>query len=138
MTEFIEGTPPFQQFKNDVIPIFSDGNLQQAYDQLITLLECGKRDSNGNVVTWGHILKKYTDHINWWNYSFKKTEAAGYLKESNRAKRLEIEEFISREMYNREWRVSKGNLERDTYLFGSLPIDNLKAQLQNFRDGQKK
>jgi len=67
----------------------------------------------------GHILKKYTDHINWWNYSLKKTDGQRYLKESNEAKRLEIEEFISREMYNREWRVSKGNLERDHYLFGS-------------------
>lgn len=138
MPEFIESEPTIQQFKNDVVPVFADGNLDQAYDSLISMLRSGKTDSKGNPLTWSYILKKYQAHIEWWNFSFKKTEIAGYLKESNRAKRLEIEEFIVREFYNREWRIAKGSMERDKYLFGDIPIDNLKAQLQNFRDGQKK
>ena len=133
MTGFIEGVPSFQKFRHDVLPIHSDGDLEQAYNALLIALHSGKTSIHGDTLTWSYILKQFDAHIKWWNKQFKKSEASGYPKETHRAKRLDIQTFIEKEAWNKDYVFHEGSLERDQYLFGSLPADNLKEQLHAFK-----
>ncbi len=134
MDNYIEEIPDFQSFRRDILPIFSDGELEQAHNALTIALNSGDKTVNGEPLTWEYIKKQFEAHHSWWNYQFKKTEAAGYLKETHRVKRLDIEQFIEKKAYNKDWLVHKGSSERDNYLFGKRPIHNLKAQLDAFRE----
>jgi len=132
--DYIESTVTFQQFRGDLLPIFSDGDLQAAYNDLLYVLSSNMRfEITGEPVTWQLILNQYSAHIAQWNFYFKKSEASGYHQGKDRAKRLEIQQFIEKRAWNKDYIIHKGSSERDEYLFGKLPVDNLKYQLNAFR-----
>ena len=131
----IESTPTEAQFRNDLLPIYPDGDLVAGYNDLKTALESYKTTPTGESLTWSYILKKFKDLHDWWQYNYGPKDQK-YLKDRDREKRVDICEFIRKEMYNQEFTIRKGSPERDRYLFGEIPIENLKAQLDNFR-GEK-
>ena len=137
--EYIEEIPTYQAFRNDILPIFSDGDLEQAHNALVIALGEDKIAKNtGKPLTWAYILEQFTAHIRQWDYYFKKSEASGYLSGKDRAKRLEIQTFIEKEAWNKDYVLHKSGHERDNYLFGKLPINNIKAQLEKFREAYNK
>ena len=138
MPDFIESIPDILQFRKDILPIYPEGDLESAHNLLTELLENGyEKTVDGQSLTWTYILTKFKQLHEQWYFNFG-TKDTKYLKDKDREKRLDIYDFITRKYWNREFPIKRGNAERDKYLFGSLPIDNLKVQLQNFRDGQKK
>ena len=138
MPDFIEGIPSEDQFRRDLLQIYPEGDLTAAHNALTELLENGyEQTSDHKPLTWSHILMKFKQLHEQWQFNFG-TKDTKYLKDRDREKRLDIYDFIQRKYWNREFPIKKGSLERDKYLFGNIDIHNLKAQLQNFRDGQKK
>jgi len=136
--DFIEAIPTKEQFKADVFPIFPDGDLNSAYNELVRLLEIpDKKDDKGRPLVWSYILMKFKKHHDQWNFLYGQRDQK-YLKDRDRDKRQDIYDFLNKELWVREYEVHKGSAERNNYLFGKLPLNNLMAQLQNFRDGQKK
>ena len=138
MPEFIESIPSKEQFKADIFPIYPDGDQVNAYNELARILAIpDKKDDKGRPLTWSYILMKFKKQHDQWQFTYGQKDQK-YLKDKDREKRQDIYDFLNKELWTREYEVHKGSMERNKYLFGSLPINNLVAQLQNFRNGQKK
>jgi len=138
MTEFIEAIPSQDQFRRDLLPIFPDGDLDVAYNLLVAILGENKTSTNTHEpVTWPFILKSFEEHHNQWRYLYGKQADAGYLSNKNLEKRKNIQEFLEKESWNRDYPIQKGTIARNDYLFGKLPIENLMKQLSDFKDGYK-
>jgi hypothetical protein len=134
MATFYEDIPTFEEFKSDLKSINPDGDLRVAYDRLRWYLDPTNEQltDDGDQITWSMIRKKYKEHIAWWKHSYGQREEK-YIGNEDKKLKKNIYDFIGGGYYNREWIISKGNMERDDYLFGKVSIQYLAKQLNNFK-----
>ena len=134
MANFVEGFPSFERFRQDLLQVYPDGDLEEGYRLLRSAVENSKKSIHGDLITWSYVLKSFTAHHDWWAYQFKRSEDSGYLQEKQRQKRFDIVKFISDELWNRDWVPQKGSRERNLYLFGSTDQKSLSDQLYAFKE----
>lgn len=128
-----DSTPTLEQFKEDIRDIYSHGDLKEGYENLIFVTEELELKHNNQPVTYELILIKFRQHINWWNYMYKKKERSGMLRKEAEEARMDIARFITERGWEKEWDIKSGTMIREMYLFGTLPIKELVRQLRNFK-----
>lgn len=131
-TEDNDYIPDFEEFQKEIVKIYSIGDMQKGYKDMLFHIN-NHKDSSGNRLTWEFIRSQYELHISWWDYMYKKKENSRFLKADAEAKRYEISPFIVERMYNRVWVITRGTKERNDYIFGKLPIEELMRQLKEFK-----
>jgi len=124
----MDNIPTFEQFKGDIDEIYPDGDLQAAYKRLLYYME-NITLSNGSPLSYDLIIDKFERHIRQWKYKYSKKEADGYLSAEAEKKRKNIYDFIGDTMYEHEFPIQRGSVERDGYLFGNIALSELKRQL---------
>ncbi len=124
----MDSMPTIDQFKSDIDEIYPDGDLNAAYKRLLYYIE-NISLSNGDPVTYDLILDKFERHIKQWKYRYGKKEADGFLSAEAEKKRKNIYDFIGDTMYEHEFPIQRGSIERDVYLFGNIAVSELKRQL---------
>lgn len=131
-TENNDYIPDYEEFKTEISKIYSIGDMQKGYRDMLFHVNNFK-DPQGNPVTWELIRSQYELHISWWDYMYKKKENSRFLKADAESKRFEISPFIVEKMYNRVWIIARGTKERNDYVFGKLPLEELMKQLKEFK-----
>ena len=123
--------PQFKKFKEDLMKICPDGDLQATWSKLDYVLDYNK-DHEGNELTYEYIMRKYSEHIRWWNHTYGRGGDLKYVKAKDLEKKKILYDFLSEEKYNDEWIIQKGDISRDQYLFGEFSISYLKKLKDHF------
>ena len=123
--------PSFDKMKGDLIKIYPEGDLKETYNRLLFYIG-NMMDSKGNPLTYEFLLNKFGQHIKQWNHLYQRKEGAGYLSKDAEKKRKTFYEFLGEGLYENEFSIQKGSLERDAYLFGPFNMAYLEKKLESF------
>ena len=124
--------PSYEQFLDDVRKIYPDGtDLPKAYNRIVWYIENETMRSDGSPVTYKIIMDKFAAHIRSWNIQYGSRDPKFRGKDAEE-KRKNIWDFVGSRWYEREFSISAGSNERDTYLFGPFTKKYLKEQLDKF------
>ena len=125
--------PNYEVYKRDVASIFPDGDLRSGYDRMINHISLLKAD-DGSPLTYDYLLSKFKACHAQWKFRYASKEAKGYLSKEAAAERYTFDEFIDKEIYNREFVVNTGSDERSRYIFGNFSFKYLREQLIIFKE----
>lgn len=132
--------PGYEVYKRDVTAIFADGDLRSGYDRMINHISLMKSD-DGSPLTYDYLMGKFKACHAQWKVRYAAKEVKGYLSKEAASERYTFDDFIDKEIYNREFVLSTGGDERSRYIFGNFSFRYLKSQLDlfksTFKDGGK-
>jgi len=123
--------PTEKQIENELKTIYLDGSMKITYETIKFHIEHVRMHDKTDV-TWDIILSSYKDHIDQWNYKWKKKEDAGFLPKQANEERKNLNEFVNEELYNRQWIIVRGDQSRNNYLFPNIPLDEITKQRKAF------
>lgn len=134
----IKNMPTFKDFCDDVKEIYAEGDLARAYDTLewhIANMDEAANDIvyGGKPLTWPFIKDKFSNHITQWNLMYGKKVGTNWFSDKMAKERKNIHEFLNETWYAREFATNRGSPERDRYIFGGVPIKELRNQLNEFK-----
>jgi hypothetical protein len=126
------GVPTFDQFKESLMDVYAEGDLQLTYTRLLWHLR--NMTNEGEPLSWEFLLRKFTQHIEQWNLQYGNKLGTKYFPTRSLALRKNFYEFLGEEYYKREFVTSIEAPERTNYLFGEFTMDYLTKQLLGFKN----
>ena len=124
-------TPGYETFKEDIMAIFPDGDLKKGYERMCNHISLFKNE-NGLPLDYPFILDKFKACHAQWKFRYGAGEAKGFLSREAALDRYTFDDFIDKEIYQREFVIDTGSSDRSKYLFGGFSISYLKHQLDLF------
>jgi hypothetical protein len=125
--------PSFEDFKIRLLNSNSDGDLNLTYNRLSHYIN-NISDSQGNPLTYEFIMSKFEAFMNKWKYYYQKQIDQGFTSKDAMHTKKSLYEFLGETMYEQEFIIQKGSIERDRYLFGPFSVVYLKHQLKIFKE----
>lgn len=123
-----------QQFEKDIRAIFSEGNMQYAYDLLPKHVGIENDQTGENVLTYETLIKQFKRHHEAWNKEFGDTEPK-YITREDKDRRKNIGAFLAGKWYQHYFDFKTH--PRDQYLFGNVDEDFLTEQRKQFENDNK-
>ena len=130
----MDDTPSKEEFLSGIFAINPDGDIDATYARLIYKIEYVFL-KNGDKITYDFLKQKYHSFIKKWNYLYASKEKAGYLPKD--APKRDLSTFLGDEMYEQIFEIPKSNVEREQYLFGTEPRNNMYEAVRKFREKYK-
>jgi len=122
-----------KQFHKRLQPLNKHGHADTASWQWLNLLRNNTTDNDGQLITIDFMVSKFNSYLNHWNTLYSKKAKDGFLSKENAL--MDLTQFIVSKSYLKTFELPLDS--RDYYLFGGKSVDELRKQLQQFKEELK-
>lgn len=119
------------QFREKLSDIYGDGDIPQSYNRMLWYIS--NMTIGDERLTSQFLLDKFKEHIDEWNLLYSAKLGSQYFPSKALALRKNFYDFLGDKWYEREFSSKKGSNNRNLYLFGTNPKNELKKQFKEFK-----